>query len=160
MNKILIIYYSKTGHTAQIAKELATLCDADIEAIVGTHNGDKGFKFINALFKTGCQSGSVIEPSIKLPEDYDLVVVGTPVWMFKLSSFTRAYLKRHAKQFKQVAFFCTEGGRGAEKVFKQMSDEIQKPAIATLVVNEVELKEQSYQPKLTTFANTLMEKST
>lgn len=158
MNKILIVYYSKTGHTAQIAKELATLCDADIEAIVGTHNGDKGFKFIRALFKTGCQTSSVIEPSIKSPENYDLVVVGTPVWMYKLSSFTRAYLKRHSKQFKHVAFFCTQGGRGAEKVFKQMNDETKKPAIATLIVNEVEIKDQSYHSKLKVFADTLMEK--
>lgn len=160
MSKILIVYYSKTGHTAQVAKELATLCNADIEAIVGTHNGDKGFKFFRALFNTVRQSSSVIEPSLKPPEDYDLVIVGTPVWMFKLSSFTRAYLKRHAKQFKQVAFFCTQGGRGDEKVFKQMSDETKKQAITTLVVNETELKDQSYQPKLKTYANTLMEKST
>ena len=89
MNKILIVYYSKTGHTAKIAKELAQRCGADTEAIVSKSDGDKGFKFFRALLNTAFQRSSEIEPSKKSPQDYDLIVVGTPVWMFKLSPFTR-----------------------------------------------------------------------
>lgn len=159
MSKILIVYYSKTGHTAQIARELANLCGADTEAIVSKNDGDKGFKFFRALLNTAFQRSSEIEPSKKSPQDYDLIVVGTPVWMFKLSPFTRAYLKHHSQQFKQVAFFCTQGGNGDKRVFKQMSEESKKQALATLVIDEKELEKHTYQSKLTTFANSLVAKS-
>lgn len=155
MNKILIVYYSKSGHTEQIAKELAELCGADIEAIQSSDDGDKGFRFLGALFSTGGQKGSAIEPAVTNPDDYDVVVIGSPVWMYKLSSFAREYLKLHADQMKKVAFFCTEGGAGDDKVFQQMSEEAHQQPIATLVVNEKELKEENYQAKLAEFASKL-----
>lgn len=156
MKNILIAYYSKTGNTEKIAKEIASLCNADSEVIQPSNRADQGLRFIKTLFHTGSQSVSEIQPSTKKPDGYDIIVIGTPVWMFKLSSFARAYLKRHAKDFKQVAFFCTEGGNGDKKVFEQMTKEVGKPAITTLVISEKELKEQNYQSKLTSFVDHLV----
>lgn len=156
MNKILITYYSRSGNTEQVAKELATLCDADLDPIRATKDNDKGWRFIRTLFQTGRQSCSTIEPSDHNPQNYDLVIIGTPVWMSNLSSIARAYLRSHVTQFKNVAFFCTEGRTGENKVFQQMKDEVDQLPIATLVVKEFELKDKSYLAKLSSFSDSLL----
>ena len=161
MPKILIVYYSKTGNTEQIAREIAALCDADIEAIQCNDGADKGIKFFVAVMRTWRKKSSPVKPSTNNPGKYEMVVVGTPVWAFNLTSYTRAYLDRHAGQLPRVAFFCTEGGSGEDRVFQQMSEQIKQKPVATLVINEQELKEKSYQTKLSTFVGQLeIEKQT
>ncbi len=53
------------------------------------------------------ESEPPIHSPSKDPSEYDLVILGTPVWAGKMSSPLRSYIKTTAGKFKTVAFFCT-----------------------------------------------------
>ena len=63
-----------------------------------------------------------IEESAHSPDEYDLVVIGTPVYANSLPAPVRAYIQRHWSQFKEVAFFCTGDDPHTERVFQRMRE--------------------------------------
>jgi menaquinone-dependent protoporphyrinogen IX oxidase len=77
-----------------------------------------------------------LEPSRHRPEDYDLVVFGSPVWFGSLSSPVRTYLLRHYDDLEEVAFFCTCASGGGERVLRQMADLCRKEPAATLILRQ------------------------
>jgi hypothetical protein len=86
------------------------------------------------------------------PSNYDVVVLGTPVWAGNMSSPLRSYVAAHKAQFRRVAFFCTQGGSGAEKVFHDLAELCGQPPVAALTVNGRELEQSAYSQRLERFA--------
>ena len=118
--KVLVVYFSRSGHTEQVAREIADALHADVEPI-----GDKtSRRGVVGYLRSGYEAAMKRLPDIAPPvhdlSTYDLVVVGTPVWNASVSSPVRAFLTRNRGSLKRVAFFCTCGGRGAERAFREM----------------------------------------
>jgi len=150
--KTLIAYYSRTGHTEQLANEVAAGCKADMDRIRDDAIDRSG---LWGYLRSGWQAASGATPAIKRatrnPADYDLVVIGTPVWNWSLAAPVRTYARRHAGQFKRVAFFCTEGGSGDRRVFDELHRICGKPPRATMAVKERELDPPKHAKSLKSF---------
>jgi flavodoxin len=120
--KVLVVYYSRSGRTRKVAKAFADKYNAVSEEIVEKVNR----KGILGLIKSGRDSvkGKATEIGVckNNPSDYDLVIIGSPVWASRITPAVRSYIKLYKASFKNVAFFCTEGGNGAEKVMENMAD--------------------------------------
>lgn len=135
----LVVYFSRTGHTRQVAQEVAQLCHADLEEIreLTPRTG------VWAYWRSGWQVLAHAEPPIRAPEKdpagYDLVVIGTPIWIGQPAPPVRSYARLQASKFKRVAFFCTEGGSGERRAFDAMSRWCGKAPVATLAVLEKQL---------------------
>jgi flavodoxin len=54
--------------------------------------------------------GCEVEPIPYDIKDYDLIIVGTPVWMFTLTPPMRAFLKTHDFSGKDVVVSCCNDG--------------------------------------------------
>jgi flavodoxin len=150
--KTLIAYYSRSGHTEQVAQEIAVRCKAAVDRIRDDgldRSGPWGY------LCSGWQAFSGATPAIrratKNPADYDLVVIGTPVWNWSLAAPVRTYALRHARQFKRVAFFCTEGGSGDRRVFDELQCICGRQPLATMVVKERELDPPAHAQPLKRF---------
>jgi flavodoxin len=150
--KIMIIYYSLSGNTRQVAKALANTCNADIESIQDKkiRSGFSGIlrTSYEALFSHCCEINDIR----KDPSNYDLIILGTPVWMGKLSSPMRSYIIKEKSKFQKVAFFCTESSTGASTVFKTMAQLCAKQPIATLEVTGKNIKSVTYPTKVEKFS--------
>ncbi|MGH7195023.1 MAG: flavodoxin family protein, partial [Candidatus Saccharimonadales bacterium] len=85
------------------------------------------------------------------PTEYDMVVLGASVWIKRLSSPMRTYIGKHKAQFKNIAFFCTYGGQGAENAARQCATLAAKPLKATLAITDNEIEQATYWPKLDEF---------
>ncbi len=96
--------------------------------------------------------GSAIRQSSANPSDYDLVLIGTPVWVNSLVPAVRSYIKRHRKQLKTVAFFCTAGDAEKVRVFSQMEKLIKCEPVATLAVPADDVKADAYGEAVRSFA--------
>ncbi|MGH8362646.1 MAG: flavodoxin family protein [Gammaproteobacteria bacterium] len=114
MGKILLVYYSRTGYTAAIARELADWGGWDVEQIQDRHSRRGGWGFLRSILDVMLGRHSAILPTSKNPADYAVVVLGAPVWMGRLSAPIRTYIAQHRRHFGSLAFFCTYGGKGAE----------------------------------------------
>jgi len=140
MTRILIAYYSRTGHTRRVAVAIAKNCGAELEDLTVMRNYKGVFGYWRAAREALSQKPTTIGPTVKDPGEFDLVVVGTPVWAGNMSTPTRAYLTDHGPKIKRLAVFCTEGGSGGEKVLTQMASLCAREPIARLIVTEAEIK--------------------
>ncbi|MCX8199975.1 MAG: hypothetical protein N3G76_00735, partial [Candidatus Micrarchaeota archaeon] len=99
---------------------------------------------------------SEIESPQKDPLQYDLVIIGTPIWASTMSLPVKAYITKMSGKFKKVAFFCTGGGFGARNVFKDMSYLCAKQAVATLSVSHMSYFSGGYKKLVHKFASEIM----
>jgi flavodoxin len=155
LNKILVTHYSLTGHTRRIAEAVAAKCDADIEAVQDLKERAGFWGYCRSAIEAIREREAGIKPAKHNPESYDLVILGTPVWAGKLSSPMRAYIGAQRDRFKQVAFFCCEGGSGAEKVFRQMTDLCGRQPVSTLIIRDSDIKAGIFHPMVDEFAGKL-----
>jgi flavodoxin len=152
MAKILVVYYSRTGHARRIAQELAARCGADLEEIRDPTKRAGVFGFMRCAFEAIREKLVPIAPATTDVGRYDLVVLGTPVWASHVSSPMRSFVQAHAAQLKRIAVFCTQGGNGGPKVLAQIAALCRKDAVATLVLNEADIEKTRYAAQLDGFA--------
>ena len=131
----LIAYYSMSGNTRRIANEIRDATGADIEEIgeIKPRRGAGGA--FRALFDAVTRRTPPILVADHDPAEYDLLVIGGPVWAGRIASPVRTYAKRYGTHAQHVAFFCTEGGRGADSAFADLQKLCGRAPEATLVVD-------------------------
>jgi flavodoxin len=149
----LVVYYSRTGHTKKIGDELAKALPADAEEIVDTANRAGPVGWLMSGREGSGRKLATIQPVKKDPANYDIVVIGTPVWAANMSSPVRTYISENKAKFKNIAFFCTEGSTGSEKTFAEMEEVIGKKPKATLTITTADLKSGSDADKMKKFAD-------
>jgi len=155
MKNILVVYFSRDGHTELIAQEIASALDAELDEIKD-HKKRKGwwayiFAGRDALYKKLTK----IAKSKKNPKKFELVIIGTPIWSWDLPPAIRTYLTENKKDFTKVAFFCTRGASNTEKVFQEMEEIIDKKAIATVGFIQKEVEQGKCAPGIISFLNKL-----
>jgi len=110
--KNLIVYYSWSGTTAKMAKLLQKVTDGKLEEIkVGAD------VFSNDMYRTSdiaqqqLASGELPDvQNISNLSDYDLVLVGGPVWSGQVSTPVRSFLKQTSGFQGKIAPFYTSAG--------------------------------------------------
>ena len=84
--KTLVVYYSRTGNTKFVAEEITAELGADIEEVVDLKKRDGKMGYLSASRDaTGNRQTNIAETK-RNPADYDLIVIGTPVWFWRPSS--------------------------------------------------------------------------
>lgn len=156
MRRLLVVYYSLTGHTRQVAEKLAGICGADLEVIEDV--AGRRFRPTD-LFWLGMQAvlgrSEPIKPQHHDPAEYDLVLIGTPNWAGAMATPVRTYVKANTGRLNQVALFCTEGGRNGEKALAQIAQLARVTPKAQLVITEPELQSGAFEAKVKSFLDAL-----
>ena len=145
--KSLVVFYSRTNTTKTVAESIAKLLKADTEEITSVKDRSGPMGYIISGKEAVLKQLAEIEQTKINPKDYDLIIIGTPVWGWTMSSPVRTYLTKNKDLFKKIAFFCTMGGSGDEKTFKHMEDICNKKPVATLALKTKEVKQNKYSVK-------------
>ncbi|MCX8200213.1 MAG: NAD(P)H-dependent oxidoreductase [Candidatus Micrarchaeota archaeon] len=153
--KALVVYYSRTGTTKKVADAIANALKCPVEALSDPKNrrGPIGY--------ARCAKDIILRRRVdlgKLKKDvskYDLVIIGTPVWLHQPSSITRTFMQDYCKKLKKVAFFCTYMGAGEKHVLKSMAAVCGKEPVATLSVRSLEVYNGTYVHKVNGFVDEL-----
>lgn len=143
--KTLVVYYSRTGNTKFVAEKITTELNAGSEEIIDKkkRSGSLGFA-ISGLDATRDKETEK-EETRKQPGEYDLIIIGTPVWNSRLTPAVRTYLKRNDLSGKKIALFCTNQGSETDRTFRAMKELTPNCSfIGELVItNTLENKEDS-----------------
>ena len=123
--RILVLYYSQTGITEQVAQEIVNLTGADIEPVkaIPPYDGD----YAQTIERSGREREEGILPDIEpLTSDiasYDIVFLGFPVW-FGTYAPPIAKLLENPAPFAgvKVVPFCTFGSGGLESSTKNLKE--------------------------------------
>lgn len=140
--KILVVYFSRHGHTEKVAIKLSKILRADLEEIKDSKDREHLVSWDKSSFDEELRSPTKIIHPLNDPRGYDLVVIGTPIWDGVTPPII-AYLKHMKKRLKKVAFFITFSA-AAEDAAYQMEKLSKKPvAVLELQDRQIDHKEDS-----------------
>ena len=110
LGKVLVVYYSLTGHTKDIAEQIANKTNGDLYEIqtVETYSSP------SVYMKSKKELSSKNYPELKkdnLPDvtQYDTIFIGEPVWWYTMAPALYSYLQITDFGNARVAPFSTQG---------------------------------------------------
>lgn len=110
--KTLILYYSYGGNTKKIAEQIQASIEADIAEIKTVEPYVGSYDDVVDLGKIQIDEGYM--PEIKPLEidfdEYDKILLGTPVWWYTYAPAIKTCLKQYDFTNKTVYPFITNGG--------------------------------------------------
>jgi len=117
--KTLVVYFSLTGSTEFVAKIISEQLNADLCEVV-----DKKHKKGKLIYLKGGAAAfreklTKIEVN-KSIENYDLIIIGSPIWAGKITPAIRTFLSQNDFYQKKGAFFVTIGGDKPKKSIENM----------------------------------------
>ena len=121
MSKVLIAYFSASGVTARVAREMAEAVGADLYEIrpeTPYTSADLDWRK-----KTSRSSLEMDDPACRPPiqepvrnmEQYDTVLVGFPIWWYVEPRIIDTFLESYDFAGKRMIPFATSGGSGITK---------------------------------------------
>lgn len=130
--KSIIIYYSLDGNTKAAAERFAEALGSDICALEPERPlPGKGFK---KFFVCGRQASFGETPALKKlpvdPKDYDLIILGTPIWAGKCSSPVWSFVKNCEVCDRIKAVFTLSGGGDNIKCIHQLEKKLKDLRVA------------------------------
>ena len=155
MSKTLVAYFSASGITAEVAKEIAEITKGDLFEI-------KPVKFYTTadLDWTNKNSRTTLEmqdenfrPEIAEKvsnfDEYDTIFLGFPIWWYVAPHIINTFLESYDFTGKTVRPFFTSGGSGAgqtdEKLHKSASKAAWRPAKRLFSNNTERIKSWIYE---------------
>ena len=152
-SRILVVFYSRSETTAEFAGRLAAELEGDYERLreveVRRRTGPLGF--LRSILDVGLKRPAYLQPMTHALADYDVVLIGTPVWAARASTPVSTWLSLHWHQMRTVAFFCTMGGSGSEDAFAQMQRLARRAPIATCAISAREMQTDVAVEKVSRF---------
>jgi flavodoxin len=112
MTKSLVVYYTRTGNTKFAAETIAAELGADIEEVVDLKNRQGRLAFLSNGRDAMSGKETEIDPTKRTPTDYDLIIVGQPVWAGNPTPAIRTYLSKNDLSGKKVGLFFSDSNLG------------------------------------------------
>lgn len=123
--KSLIVYYSQTGATQQVAELIQAQTGADILRIEAALPYDGDFGQTIARCQEEMASGVLpeLQAMDKNVADYDIIYLGFPVWFGTYAPPVKTFLEEVDLSGKEVVPFCTFGSGGLETSVRNLAQD-------------------------------------
>lgn len=133
----LCVYYSRTGATEKLMKEIAA--ELKCEAVKLDDGVDRSG--LRGWMRSGMQAMARRLPPVQPLKTavqlgfYDLVIIGTPVWAGRCSAPVRSFLMEYGDQLRRTAYVVTRSSDVRyEEVFDQMDLYVKSPRISAVSI--------------------------
>lgn len=121
MSKVLVAYFSASGTTARVAKELAPAAGADLYEIrpqVPYTRADLNWmdkKSRSSVEMNDKSSRPVLADKDAKITAYDTILLGFPIWWYVAPTIINSFLDGYNFSGKKIILFATSGGSGFGK---------------------------------------------
>lgn len=112
--KILTVYFSRTGNTEQIAKQIHGLVGGDIFEVrpATPYPGDYDATTVQAKKEKEAKYNPPLTANMDNLQTYDVIFIGYPVWWRSIPPPIRTFLVENNLAGKTIIPFCTHAGSG------------------------------------------------
>ena len=143
----IIIYHSYSGHTKMIANIIKKKLDCDVLELEPKYEFSSDYDEVVKEYQNNEKDKSTVvikDININL-DNYDEIIIGSPVWWYSITPVVREFLKENNLEGKTVIPFATNAGwlGGAFK-------EIEELCKNSSVTNEMNIVFGSYSDDLVT----------
>ena len=128
--KVLVIYYSLTGNTRSVAETIREKTGGDLFEIETVKNYPADYSECIEEAKRELQTRELPALSKSPPDmsSYDLILVGSPVWWYTVSTPLMCFLTQADFAGKKVSAFCTHEG-GVGKFFPHFKEQAKNAVV-------------------------------
>ena len=118
MSKVLVSYFSASGVTANVARNIANNIGADtfeIKPKVPYTSADLNWmdkQSRSSIEMNDKSSRPQIERTVSKLDDYETILIGFPVWWYTLPTIINTFIESLDFNGKILIPFCTSGGTG------------------------------------------------
>jgi len=116
--KILVAYFSASGQTKQLAETMAKATGGDLYEITpASPYTDADLDWQDKHSRSSVEMGDptsrpAVIGKVADMEQYDVVLVGFPIWWYQAPTIIQTFLESYDLAGKTVAAFATSGGSG------------------------------------------------
>lgn len=127
MSKLLVAYFSASGVTAKLAKNLASAIGADLYEIkpkTPYTNADLNWndkKSRSSIEMSDKSFRPAIANKVDNMEQYDKIFVGFPIWWYVAPTIVNTFLEYYDLSGKKIIPFATSGGSGMSNTNKELA---------------------------------------
>ena len=125
-NTVLVIYFSHTGTTREVAAYIHELVGGDLVEIIPAEAYPEGYSA--ALDPAKQEQRENARPAIKDPLDsidqYEVIYLGYPIWWGTVPMIINTFLEAYDFSGKTVVPFATSGGTGIGQSVKDIRNEV------------------------------------
>ncbi len=152
--KRIVVYYSYTGNTKKIAEEVKNKLNCDILELEPENAFSDDYDEVVEEY----QNNSIDNKEVPIKDinvnldEYDEIIIGTPVWWYTISPVVVTFLKKYDLSGKKIYPFSTNAG-WLGKTFKDFS----KLCPNSEVEDGMNILFESYSDKLKTNMNDIDE---
>jgi len=157
--KILIVYFSASGNTRFIAELMAKAVDADLAELIPKKKMNvSGIGYFGwGIRQLVGKEERELEPLPYNISEYDLIIVGTPVWSFTMTPPVRTFLKENNFDGKNIALFCCHGGNYAHTLDDMKAAVPGSSILGTIdFMNASELDKEDEKNRITKWMSSLV----
>lgn len=133
--KTAIVYYSMHGNVRYVSEKVAKELGADlIELIPVKAYPDKGaMQFIWGGSAVTFKKKPELEPYTFNASDYDLVIIGTPVWASNFTPPLRTFFENNDLTGKKIAVIATSAGGDSAKCVEAVKAAAKADSLAAVL---------------------------
>lgn len=124
----LVVYFTRTGNSEKIAKKITQKINCDIEEIVDKKKWSGFVGFFTGGFSALTGKNTNINTSIKKPQDYEKIVIVSPVWASNMPPAIREYIKKNKSEFNFIYFVLTYNSGGDKEAAQKMRELAGEPS--------------------------------
>ena len=134
MNKKLVAYFSASGVTEKVAKDLAEAAGADLYEIKPAEPYSKeDLNWNNRESRSSLEMNSKVSRPPLADKDagiekYDVIYLGFPIWWYTAPRIINTFLESYDFSGRQIILFATSGGSGFGKTKDDLKVSISKQA--------------------------------
>ena len=125
-NAVLVIYFSHTGTTREVAAYLHELVGGDLVEIIPAEAYPEGYSA--ALDPAKQEQRENARPAIQDPlesiDQYEVIYLGYPIWWGTVPMIINTFLESYDFSGKTVVPFATSGGTGISQSVKDIRNEV------------------------------------
>jgi hypothetical protein len=118
----LVAFYSLSGHTRALAETLSDAGAGELEEVTEPRARVGFVGELRALVDSVLRRAPRISRTRHDPADFDVLVLGGPVWAGRIAAPVRTYARTHGRRARRVAFFCTYDSDGAAAAIQELAD--------------------------------------
>ena len=114
VKQMLIIYYSRTGNTREIANQIHERVGSKIIELQTVKSYPEDYEAVKKQAMQELNSGfkPALKTKVKKIGSYDVIFVGTPIWWGTIAAPVKSFLSQYDLSGKTIVPFITHAGSG------------------------------------------------
>jgi hypothetical protein len=155
MSNVLVVFYSLTGTSRNLAKILCMQQDWHMGEVTEAGGRASAWGNLRCVFESVLRLRPSVRYSGPAPEDFAIVVLVSPIWLMRLAGPMRSFVANFRKRLPEVAVVSVMGGSGEPDAPAEIARLVGRAPVLSTTFTAREVQDGSCAARLQAFGTAL-----